>query len=253
VPGNLPTRPRRANSRAAASRMPLLTPVIKMILSSMLEKRAEGRISGLAQLRTWSSRANSLTSFAPLPLCSAIASTSLRDDDHARMFWKLDGRIKGADQAVFDDAGDSHWLTARAGHMYFHRGGNCAGSYLGRGQLRLSSDLIIACSPFGASGIGCWSRHGICVLIGSDHKNRWLAKFAKDIRNFVFLSVISPYHPNVTPRRSFRKHLERAVRALIQTVNPIKSRLYFIRGQSMRFDLLKIPFDPLKLPHAQGL
>jgi hypothetical protein len=35
--------------------MPLLTPVIKMILSSMLEKRAEGRISGLAQLRTWSS------------------------------------------------------------------------------------------------------------------------------------------------------------------------------------------------------
>jgi len=111
-------------------------------------------------------------------------------------------------------------------------------------------DLLVSRATPRAPLINFGARHGMFLSIGGDHEDRHFAQLAEDVRDLVVLAIIPPDHPDPAARRRLPEHLEGTIRAFLEAEDAVERGLHLLCRKGMGVDLLKIPFDPLELPHA---
>ena len=100
--------------------------------------------------------------------------------------------------------------------------------------------------------VSFWTAHDNGLSVCRDDEDRRLTHLTENVGHLFVLSVPTPDHPNPAARRSFREHFAGAIFASIKVKNTVERCLNLFGRKGMRVDLLKVPFDPLELPHARA-
>ena len=114
-----------------------------------------------------------------------------RHNDNAGVFRELYGGVKGAHQAVFDDAGDGQWAAGAPGKVGFHGLRRHVAGQVKRREPRLGRDLFISLSALGASLITKRPGHRCFPSICSDDENGRVFQLIEDVGNLVIRPIIA--------------------------------------------------------------